>query len=250
MNILEYVKENHSIEEKQKECIKCFKFLDQESFNLFKEVLDLNNESYFKAESLIARCKKLTKMFCNLTDAITYMNDLESKNYESVSRRFLANGFAITISTVWISFFSLILGIINFIYLSLKANKQFAKDTGEIFNRLDYFDSNRIDLISRTLENSSRIIGGRIKKTVDYLESSNVSIAEKLTILESSEALKMYLDGKLSKEEVNMLDGSTKTYIINALKYDLGSDSNDLNELLDMLKNREDKNNKLLLEYS
>jgi hypothetical protein len=94
------------------------------------------------------------------------------------------------------------------------------------------FDDSRIKRIGNIIANSTRIINGKKDKLFDTLKTDPVT-RDKI-ILENKFILEL-LEGSKGLEDFEILPDEVKKGIINILKDDLNYDSDDINELYNLL---------------
>lgn len=248
MEIEEYVKGNDTLEKKEKYISRVVDMLDKESFELFKEIIDLSDESIYKIIPLYERAHYLTDVYNDVMDAINYINKIEASNFEYAFKRYQLKKLLISMTTLSTFLLNALLGILSFVILSKRANKDFADECIEIYDAMEFISEEQLRVIFATLGNCSRLLNGKKNRIFDHLRKIQPDINESLCIMICNDAIKEYISGNASIEQIEYLDPYYKSTIVNILKQDLNSDSDDLIELLNLAKEKSDKSKLLLLE--
>ena len=102
----------------------------------------------------------------------------------------------------------------------------------------NHFDMDVLKTISITLDNCDRILNARIKKINDNLDDFDLASANGF--------ISSYIEGKIAKESLFMIPSSHKQLMLSILKESLNSNSDDLYELLELVKKKEEENLKII----
>lgn len=246
MEIEEYVKGKDTLEEKEKYISRIIDMLDKESFELFKEIIDLSDESVYKIIPLYERANYLTDVYSKVMDAISYVNKIEASNFEYAFKRYQLKKLLISMTTISSFLLNALLGIFLFVILSKKANKDFADECDEIYNAIDTIDDEKLRVIFTTLGNCSRLLKGKEDRVFKRLKEMQTD--ESLCIMICNDAINSYISGEVNAQQLLCLEPNYQSTIVNILKQDLNTDSEDLIELLTLAKEKSSKNTMLLLE--
>jgi len=141
--------------------------LDADSFKLFNEVVDLNDASMDKVEGLVMWLHELLKMYNLANDNFEELNNLELENYTYAARRFQMKRMLAAMTTVYALISNLFLGLLSFLLLNIRANKDFAKEIENIGEKVNRFDEEKLRRIESTLSNCERILYGKINRYED-----------------------------------------------------------------------------------
>lgn len=247
-NIIEYSKGKDSLEKREKYINDLISKLDKESYELYSDIIDCSNTSYYQLPNLALRCNELTNLFKEVLSAYEYLNNVSENNVMSATRRFQLKRMLTLIATVYAFYANALLGIASFVLLNSKASKDFYNELVDIESLYTNFDEEKIIKIEATLKNCSRIFNKkleRMKTNTKELKNDEDSI----NILAANTYIHYYINDEIGKEVFEYLPVSIKNEIVFLLKNDLNSDSNDLYELLDLVKNKDNNSLKLIKEY-
>lgn len=249
MNIESYTKGNSSLEEKENTINELVNCLDEQSFDLFSEVIDLGTESYYKLSNISIRLKELSRISTEVLKSYDYLSYIEQDKCQSIYRKFQLKRMLTMIVTIYSFFANMFLAVISFIVLNNKANKDFISDYKEI-EKLDLFDEEKLKRINITLDNSLRIFKNKLEKMSEHEKElfNNKNINNNCTIY-SNEILYQYLINRVSYDEMMILPQIIKDKIVDILKSDLRVDIDDYSKLLTIVKENNDNSLKLIKEY-
>lgn len=215
--------------------------LEKEVNSLYDEIIDMNNETLYKFNDVAERLTATMLLFNKMTEMFEYYYKKGEDNYMSATRRFQLKKALTILTTVYAFLANPLLGIGSFVLLNMKATKDYAYELEGLDEFLDRFDEEKIIKMSNTLENSRRIFNGKIEN------AHNIKFNRKnALILVANRCIRSYIDGEI---DIDFLEDSTdefKEIIVRALKRGLNSDSNDIYELLEMAKNKNNIDNKVL----
>ena len=247
-NIIEYSKGKDSLEKKEKYVNDLICKLDRESYELYSDIIDCSNTSYYQLPNLSLRCNELSNIYKEVLNAYEYLNNINEDNVMSATKRFQLKRMLTLITTVYAFYANALLGIVSFVLLNNKASKDYYNELVDIESLYTNFDEEKITKIETTLKNSIRLFNkklDRMKNNTKELKDDENSI----NILVANTYIHNYINDEIGKEVFEYLPVSIKNEIIFLLKNDLNSDSNDLYELLDLVKNKDNNSLKLIKEY-
>ena len=240
-----YFKGDDSIENKEELLFSIIERLDQESYRLFSEIIDLDKESTYKIDSLALRCQELNFLYLAIEDCFNYLNDIEVKGYAYASKRLQSKRLLASVVTINLFMFNFVLAIIAYIMINRKANKEFADEFARISERVFNFDEERLDLIKRTLDNCNRLLEGKMNKLSITIEHDYDGL-----IAKSNDIIEGYIRGKLGNDYIEKLPPDIQNHIVNILHNDLNVDSKDIYELLGLTKEKFDTGMKLIKDLN
>ena len=249
MKVIEYIKTIKPLEEREKYISDLIISLDKESFELFNEIMDLSDESVYKLIPLYKRTIGLTDIYNGITEAINDVIKEESFNYNSVNGKYQFKYLLITIVSFYAFMTNALFGILAFILLTRRNNKDFANDVVDIYDSLDVIDDSREPIIHTTLDNCARILNSKKEKIIQHCFDSELDLSEKLRMMVSNDAVKDFLNGDISTKDISFYREEYKKSIINMLKKDLNIDSEDLELLLNLTKDKSENGMKLIKQY-
>ncbi len=244
MSIVEYMRSRIPLEIREQKLFELIEEMERESFNLFDEVLNLNNESILKLVSLMNRCKLLTLAYNELAESFVYLNSIEDSSRFYASKRYELKMLMTITATLYAFMQDAMFGILSYVLLSTSAKNYFIKELKDIEANMERFDDIKLKRIGRTLDNSTRIIEGKYNRLLDSIKQTP-GLKEK--IIFENEFIISLLEGTKTLDDYNELSIDLKEGILNILKSDLNSDSNNINELFDLLQNEEKMKNDLKL---
>lgn len=239
MNITSYFKSTAPLEKREALLFKMIDELDKESFILFNEIVDLSDESYYKLESLATRIISLIKIYKEIDESFEYINKIEESSYDYAAKRFQLKRTLIAITTVYASIVNFILGITSFVVLNDIASKEFIDELNNINDKLSEFDKDKLIRIRRTLENTTRLFCGKLKRIANNNELTDSN--NMLLLIIANDYIKDYIEGNIPTEKINFLSDKIKDRITSILKKDLNIDNNNIYELLNIAKKNNQK---------
>ena len=116
MNIMDYAKSNAPIKRREEVLFDTIKRLDTDSFEVFKEVMDLKNGSLYRVEDLTAVINELMLAYHNSVDALAYIQKIERDSNFYSRARFLLRIAGNTIVIAAATIIHPILGLISLVY--------------------------------------------------------------------------------------------------------------------------------------
>lgn len=244
MNIMDYAKSNAPIKRREEVLFDTIKRLDTDSFEVFKEVMDLKNGSLYRVEDLTAVINELMLAYHNSVDALAYIQKIERDSNFYSRARFLLRIAGNTIVIAAATIIHPILGLISLVKLNSSAIKKYGeeiKNNIDLLDDLDYLDENKLRIIATTLDNSERILSGKNNRAQD--------LDNYYYIFEANLYIKSYIDGNSSIEEINRFPDYIKSYMCTILQNELDSQDNDLESLLNLAKSKHKENMLLLKAY-
>ena len=245
-SIDKYVKSPLSLEEREIFLFDLIKKLDVESFQLFSEVLDLNEKSIYRIENLTRRTSSLIDITQSTLDAFEYLNNIEQKSYDYATKRYQLRSLLTAITTINTMLINTVFAIISFIILNGQNNKAFVKDLEAINKRYIQFDQDRLNTIMTTLENCTRIIYGKTNKMKNMIQTDTI---ENRLLIHANTYIAFYLDGSIESQGISSLPNLIKNTMIEILQKDLDSDNPNLLELLELAKNKKEQSLKLINQF-
>jgi len=242
-DIISYTKGKDSLKNKEKHVSDIIDLLDKESYKLFCEIMDLDDDSLYKANSISTRIIELSNLYNRVVQAYENINDIEESSYLHISKKYQIKRMMLMITSVYAFLISIFHGIVVFILLSKMNNKSYREELNELLE-IEQIDESKFDLIDVTLDNCDRIFNGKLDRVSKKISSNSIYDYD---IVTSNMLITLYLQESITKENFESLSIESKERIINILKNDLNTDCNDLYELLDMAK-KEDHNSKVLIK--
>ena len=249
MSIEDRLKNIKPLNKKEEYLTNIIDILDKETLELFKEIMDLSDSSIYKLNPLYERTIGLTKMYSETTESLNKLLKAEANNYSTISGKYQFRYLLITITTFYAFMTNALLGIVAFILLTKRNNKDFAKDVVEIYDSVDMLYDSRVSIIQSTLDNCTRILNGKKEKILQHYFDNNIDLSDKLRIMISNDAVMGYLSGETSVDQIMHFSDENKSSIVEMLKKDLNVDTDNLEELLNLTKEKNDHGMKLVMEY-
>ena len=242
VDILDYSKGRDYLENREEFLFKLISELDKASYDLFGEIVSLSSDSYYKIDNLLTRVNELSRLYNETKESYVYINKIEQSSYDYAAKRFQMKRMLTAMTTIYAFVANALLGILAFVLLNDRATKDFCNELDYINERIRKFDENELTRIKDTIENCSRILSGKIKRMENESEEYNLITA-------ANSFIYSYIEGLIEFDIINSLNDDIKKIIINILKNDLESESENLFELLE--RSKEIKNNglKLFKEY-
>ena len=251
MNVEERIRNIKPLYEKEEYVTKLLDTLDKETFELFKELVDLSEESVYKLTTLYKRAICLSDMYSQTLDAVNVMLKEEANNYSLISGKYQFRYLLISITTFTAFMANALLGIASFILLSRKNNKDFANEIMGIYDAIDKLSctDEKSPIIHKTLDNCARMLDNKKDIIMFNCFDPKNDMSERLRILISNDAITGYINGEVSFEQIMQFTEVNKNSIINILRQDLNIDTDDLEVLLGLAKENNDNGMKLVMEY-
>lgn len=241
MEIKQYMMGTDPIEKREKKLFKIINELDKECFKLFSEVSSLDNNSYYKVDNLFIRVNNLTDMLQDVIESFDYLKKIELDSYNYASKRLLFKMLLTGITTYLAFSANALLGIMSFITLSNRANDNFISEVEYINSRVEPYDKINLTMVANTLGNASRILKGKMNQL--YKKQERMELDD--TLLIANNAIVGFVGGEYNRENILELDEESRKKIVQILDHDLGSESSDVFELLDIVKKHNDESIKL-----
>lgn len=211
--------------------------VDNESYKLFSEIVDLKVGSLYKVENISSRLEKLTYIYEDLCNAYEYFENKEESNAYDATRRFQLKRILACITTVYAFLANPLLGIGSFVLLNTKASNDYIKELEDFDDAYFKFDEDQMGKIGITLENSIRILNGKIKK---MKEKNNIMggtrLFDYIVLVNANNLIKKYIQGKITKEIIHGQSEIIKYTIKDILNSELKVSINNLDELLEYVK--------------
>ena len=251
MDLMDYLKGKDTLQNKEKLLFDIVDKLDKESVLLFDEVVSADLNHLYKYNGIVYRVEYLSYMFNKVSEAIDYIVDIESNNFNYASRRFQLKRILTAITTVYAFLANPILGIGSFIVLSKLANASYIDELKYIEESTNRFDAEKFDRIKLTFDNCNRIMTHKSKELFELTKKFNENPDNPEIDYDSfisNMFIKYYFDGTLDKSFYEVIDENTKNNIINLLQEDLNVENDNLFELLEMTKENEINNIKMVMK--
>ena len=249
VNIIEYSKGKDSLEKREKYIIDLINKLDKESYDLYSDIIDCSDNSYYQLPNSSFRCNELAHMFDEVLDAYEYLNNINENSVMSATRRFQLKRMLTLITTVYAFYANALLGIVSFVLLNNKASKDYYNELVDIESLYNNFDEDRITKIESTLQYCARLYNTNLKrmkkKSKEIKEDDEIGI----NVLIANSYIHGYINNEIDIDIFYELPELIQKNIMNILKKDLNCDKNNLSELLYLAKNKDDKSLKLVKEY-
>ena len=260
-NLEIYIKGTAPLEKRETIIFDLINSLDNESYKLFNEIVDLSDNSYYKLSNLNTRSKELKRIYLLTNDLFEYIKNIETSSYDYARKRWLLKCFLtayatlqvfltsellstgiITTQTVQNYIITAVIGVGAFTILFKKANDDYSYELSTISESVRRFSSQRLEVIGSTLDNCERLIYAKYKR-----HENDENIDELIT--EANNVIASYIDDKTTETEINTLSDQLKKLIVEILKQDLTSESDDLFGLLKEAKSNYYQRLKLIREY-
>ncbi len=260
-NLEIYIKGTAPLEKREEIIFSLIDSLDNESYKLFNEIVDLSDYSYYKLSNLSIRAKELKRIYTLTNELFEYIKDIETASFDYAKKRWQLKCFltsyvtlqvfltsklistgTITQQTMLNYIATAIFGVGAFTVLFKKANKDYAYELSAISESVRRFSDERLAVIGSTLDNCERLIYAKYK---NHEKDENIDIL----ITEANNFIASFIDGKVTEEETNTIPNELKRVMVTILKQDLTSESDDLLSLLNEAKNNYYQRLKLIKEY-
>ena len=208
--------------------------------------MDLDINSYYKCDNLYIRINNLCNLLDQIEDCYEYLKDIEIEGFSYAGRRLLLKRLLIAFVSAFAMFANILLGVLSYFTLSTIANNYYASEIGDITLNVEKYHKYDLKEISKVLRNCA----GLLKRKMDkyYKEDEQNKISEDVIIVNNY--LSSFLEGESNIEQLLSLNDKEKLLMLKMLQKDLISDSNDLNELLNTLKTKNDNEIKLIKEIN
>lgn len=249
IDILKYFKGKDRLENREKVLFRLVNELDRESYQLFNEIVDLSDISYYKIQNLYSRVKSLQVLYSETAESFDYIDEIENNSYDYAGKRFQLKRLLTAITTIYASMANALLGIVAFVVLNQKATDDFLRELNAINNRTDKFDEDQVKKIGSTIDNCTRMLESKITKMNEDGSLYSIINNNNLMVIQVNTFILSYIEGLISYDTINSLNDNFKCMIIEILQKDLNSESNDLFELLELAKKQNNDGLKLMKEY-
>lgn len=240
MNIEKFATGTTPLEKREDFIFKLVDLLDEESFKLFSDIVDLEKNSLYKIPNLNQRFEVLQKTYLATKSAFEYIHKIEESSYDYATKRYLLKSCLASIVSVNLFLINALFGILSFYFLNRRANRDFAEELVDISDIIQKFDFEKLKRTGITLDNCERFLS---RINTDYESKYSDDIIDANIIIES------YVDGEIDKESIESLSNTIKQTIISLLNQNLNTSTNNIYELLDLEKNRQEKSFALIKEY-
>ncbi len=172
-DILEYAKSKDPLESREQRLFDMVNKLDIDSFDLFSEVIDLDNSTFYKFQGLVNRCNQLIDLYNKTNEAFEYLNLIEQESYTYAARRFQTKRMLAAMATIYSFIVNALLGLATFILLNNSANKSFVEELEKANEQMQKFDEVKLKRIETTLGNCDRLLHGKEKR---FFESEKMQL--------------------------------------------------------------------------
>lgn len=254
-DILKYIKGTAPIEERRKFLFDLIDKLDKESLQLFSDVVDLSEFDFYKNVNLTERIEYLDSITADTIDGFEYLSKIDISSYNYAVNRYRFKLFLSMITSGFAFTSSIPLGLISFILLNKKASKDYTRELSYIGTNLDYYDDEKLNKIANTIANSSRIYNSKANSTKDIV-LSNVDLikggdddAMVDVVCLANMTIIAYQNGDINLTSLDFIPDVVRNVMISLLQYDLNEETNDLNELLEKLKEKNESNLQFVKQY-
>jgi hypothetical protein len=246
MEVVDYLKGKDYLEKREEKLFELLDKLDEESFKLFSEIVDLDMNSFYKVDNLFMRINNLSDMYEKLVDCFEYLKNIELESFVYAGKRLQLKRLLIAIVTIYACLNNALIGIGGYIVLSNMANKSFGEENGDITLRVDKYSKYDLQKISRTLINCANILKGKMDRLYSQEELDGLDEH----IIFANNTIASYLDGEIGLEEVKLLSEEDKESILRILQKDLNSEETSIYKLLSLLKTKSNNEIKLTKELN
>ena len=238
-DFIAYFTSGKPLEEREQLLFELVNLLDNESFNLFNEIINLNDSSYYKIENLTTRINELKELNIQINKAFEYIKKIEESGYDYATRRLQFSRLAVAITTVYSCMINFILGIFHYIILNRMVNERFANELEETNQKIRQFDEDKITTINNTLDNCTRLLKGKMHK----IQEHNFDLFDII----ANDYITQYLEG--NAKNIEYLPDNLQIKIREMLQIDLNTNNDNLDDLLSSTKDNSGKVLKLIKEY-
>ena len=131
------------------------------------------------------------------------------------------------------------------------ANASYVDEIKYIEENSNKFDSERFDKIKLTFDNCNRIMNHKAEEYLELLKKFNENPNNpdiNYDSFISNIFIKYFFDGTLDKSFYEVIDEKTKNNIVKLLQEDLNVENDNLIELLEMTKENEENNLKMVMK--
>lgn len=240
-DLVEYSKSKEPLKKREEVLFQTIDYLDKESYDLYCEIMDLGNESLYKTEELALRINNLMILYNQVKEAYEYLSQIELSSYNYAVKRHQTKEFLILLTTFYTFIASPIFGIAAFVVLNRMATKSFVEELAEIEQAVKQFDiEDKMHLIHTTIDNSFRILNGKVERSHASLENEDNKEETSLIII-ANIMISLCLTGGISKNCLSYFSEPLQRKMADILKKDLNVETSDLNELIDLSLKEEEK---------
>ena len=240
-DLVEYSKSKEPLKKREEVLFQTIDYLDKESYDLYCEIMDLGNESLYKTEELAIRINNLMILYNQVKEAYEYLSQIELSSYNYAVKRHQTKEFLILLTTFYTFIASPIFGIAAFVVLNRMATKSFVEELAEIEQAVKQFDiEDKMHLIHTTIDNSFRILNGKVERSHETLENED-NKEETSLIIVANIMISLCLTGGISKNCLSYFSEPLQRKMADILKEDLNVETSDLNELIDLSLKEEEK---------
>jgi len=241
MNYSEYFKGTDYLENREEKLFDIISRMEREASKIYDEVLDLNINSYYKVDNLLIRINHLCDMIDQITDCYEYLKEIEIEGFLYAGRRLLFKRLLTAFVSAFAMFVNILMGVLSYFTLSTMANKYYANEIGDISLKVDRYYKYDLEKLSRILHSCEDLLQRKMNKYFSREEQQKVS----KDIIDANYILISFLNNQIDIEDILDFTEEEKNAVIKVLQNDLKSDSDDLSELLNILKKQNDEELKL-----
>ena len=148
-----------------------------------------------------------------------------------------------TIASLYAFMTDAILGILSYVLLSRSAGLYFLKELDYISETARMFDDEKFRKIKLTIDNSKRLINGKIQKLM-MITKDNKELQDKIKLENNYLYSSLLNDGRI---EYDNLPPEVQEGVLHILKDELKEDTNDINILTDLFRKKHEDNMTLKL---
>ena len=240
-DIVEYSKSKEPLKKREEVLFQTIDYLDKESYELYCEIMDLGNESIYKTEELALRINDLMELYNKVKEAYEYLVQIEFSSYNYAVKRHQTKEFLILLTTFYTFMASPVFGIAAFVVLNRMATKSFVEELAEIEQAAKQFDiEDKMNLIHTTIDNSFRILNGKVERCHATLENEDNKEGASLIVV-ANIMISLCLTGGISKNSLSHFSVPLQRKMADILQKDLNVETSDLNELIDLSRKKEEK---------
>ena len=248
-DILEYSKGTDKLENREDFLFQLLNDLDNESYQLFSEIMDLGDTSYYKIDNLYSRVKYIRDIYNKTVESFKYVGKIEQSSYDYAAMRFQLKRLLTAVTTVYAFMCNVLLGISAFVLLNQRASEDFVNELVYINSRMDKFNEEQLRKIGSTIDNCTRLLEKKLEDMNPSGDLFRIINDGSLEVTQVNGFIVAYIEELIDYDTIDTLSDKLKGMMISILQKDLNIDSDNLQELLEHAKRLNNDGLKLIKEY-